>query len=419
MTLLALAIAPFRNIWLRTKLGMTQDELSHMNLGMSNAKVPPGWTPEKDKVYPLRTWVQDIRLWSIGTDVDALKQGAVAAMRIGGTAKELIRELDVNVLANGMNFADDQGNLIHHTGLECLIRALSRRYAPLAQELEVHCIAEILQFRRNQGEDTDALISRFELTREKALNGAGFDMSWVGFAFLLLCILGIHKSQWPLLLAPTQGSLPSTQAEYTTFCQYVRRQGHLTDKGVDGVKNMTFYTAPGDYGQDTSVTTMPTYVSWNSHQQQQHHHAVDHESVFWNSDSHDDDEISSCNSGESNPDISDTLALPYNVAGEQLYLAYRHHKRRWRKFTGGFKRRGKVSKGKGKRKSKFSGKSPGFNPGFSSGFSGRKGKGKGRMFFADEYGQYTPVDSELHDWYSSTDDASAYHADQSQGSWSE
>ena len=168
-----------------------------MQLGIANSKVPPSWSPERDKSYPLRIWIQDLRLWSFATDVDADKQGPNAALRVGGSAKELIRELDVNVLANGMPLANAQGVPVHTSGLECLIRALSRRYAPLEQELEIHVISEILMFKRAPGEDTDGVVSRFEITRERALAGAGFDMSWVGFSFLLLTILGISKTQWP------------------------------------------------------------------------------------------------------------------------------------------------------------------------------------------------------------------------------
>ena len=393
MTLLSTAIAPFRHAWLRQRLNMYQEEMNSMHLGIANSKVPPAWTPEKDKQYPLRVWVQDIRLWSVSTDTEVARQGPVAAQRIGGTAKELIRELDMNVLVQGMALPDDQGNLIQHTGLECLIRALSRRYAPLAQEVEVHCIAEILQFRRAPGEDSDAVISRFELCRERALNGAGFDMSWVGFSFLLLCVLGIPKNQWALLLAPTQGSLPRDQAQYNAFMQYVRRQGHLTDRGVDGVKNMSFFTTGSETNpHDHDFAIAPMFAAWNTEQSwiPSQYDAV---SAYTANASDTDDGLSSCNSGDSEADISDLYSKPYAVAGEQLYLAYRHHKRRWRKFTGGFKRRGK---GKGGRKGKF-GKSGKF--GFGGGKTpGGKGKGKkGRMFFVDDYGQSSAAAAALYD----------------------
>ena len=355
MTLLSIAVAPFKHAWLRLRLSMHQDDVNAMHLGVANSKVAPGWSPERDKQYPLRTWTQDIRLWAMGTDTDVLKQGPVVAMRIGGTARELVRELDVQVLSQGMLLPDDNGNPVQTSGLECLIRALHRRYAPLAQELEIHCLSEILLFRRHPGEDTDGVISRFELARDKALNGAGFDMSWVGFAFLLMSILGIHKSQWPLLLAPTQGSLPNTEAQYQAFIRYVRRQGHLTDKGVDSVKNMNFYTGP-EQTIDT-FAVMPAISSWDQPVNTWHE-----QSYAW-TEPETQSEISSCNSGDTEPDISDLYGIPYPVAGEQLYLGYRHAKRRWRKFTGGAKRR--FGKGKGRRsgKGKF-GKSPGGKTGF-------------------------------------------------------
>ena len=339
MTLLALAIAPFRNTFLRTRTNMMQHEYDAHNLGIASAKIPPAWSPERDRQYPLRTWTQDVRLWSVGTDVEVIKQGAVCAMRIGGSAKELIRELDVNILANGMVQPDVNGNPVQVTGLEMLIRALERRYGPLAQELEVHCISEILQFRRNVSEDTDSVVNRFNLTRDKALNGAGFDMSWIGFSFLLLTILGIPKTQWPILLAPTLGALPRTQQEYNDFCQYVRRQGHLTDKNVDAVKNMTFLTTSSNQEQtqqQQAFMSLPL-TSWqepNYDTSGWTYASLDTEAEFET----EDDGLSSCNSGETAPDISDMLPLPLNLAGEQLYLAYRHAKRRWRSFTGGYKR---------------------------------------------------------------------------------
>ena len=301
-----------------------------MHLGMMNSKVPPSWAPEKDRQYPLRTWISDVRLWALGTDVDLNRQGPVVAARIAGTAKELIRELDPNILALGAVFQDAQGNPVQHTGLESLIRALSRRYAPLAQELEVFCIAEILQFQRKPGEDTDGVISRYELTRVKAMNGAGFDMSWVGFSFLLLTILGVHKSQWPLILAPTLGRLPNDNIQYQAFCEYVRRHGHLTDRGVDAVKNMNFVSAPATAMSAALTPVFHSTTSWNASDtwNQQAYHVSDVGFGFGQSWDHTDyaqayvldgnqSEASSCNSNGSEPDLTDLAGMQYNAAGRK------------------------------------------------------------------------------------------------------
>ena len=369
-----------------------QHEYDAANLGIASAKIPPSWSPERDKIYPLRTWIQDTRLWSVGTDVEEAKQGPVCAMRVGGSAKALIRELDVNVLSNGGIFPDAQGQPQQLTGLECLIRALQRRYGPLEQELEIHVIAEMLNFARGQNEDTDSVVNRFGLIKQRAFDGAGFNMSWIGYAFLLLTALGIHKASWPLLLAPTQGALPRTQQEFDAFTQYVRRQGHLTDKNVDTVKNMQYFSTPSHepVQQQNTFMTLNTWTeqapAFPSFDAPVSYSAPVFAGFEEASVDEADDGLSSCNSGDSVPDLSDVQALPEQVAGEQLYLAYQHAKKRWRHFTGGrkrlhFRRFRKHGSMKGR---KGSGK--GFKGGKSQGFQfGGKGKGKGRMYYLDEY----------------------------------
>lgn len=371
---------PLRNMLQRFVLRMQHEYDAH-NLGIASAKVPPSWSPERDKIYPLRTWVQDTRLWSVGTDVDPNRQGPVVAPRIGGSAKELIRELDVNVLAQGGVFPDANGQPVQMTGLECLIQAMLRRYGPLEQELEIFCIAEMLHFRRLPGEDTDSVVNRFNLTRGRALNGAGFDMSWVGFSFLLLTVLGIHKSHWPVLLSPTQGALPRTQQEFNDFTAYIRRQGHLTDRNVDAVKNLQFFSQESD----TSNVFMTNLFS-NSWDQpaQSIYQAQTYVSGTNTDDSYADsadDGLSSCNSGTSVANLTDMQGYTEQAAGEQLYLEYKHAKKRWRSFAGGrkrlhFRRFRKFGSSKGRKGQRKGSPKGGTGKGF--------GKGKGKLFYVDD-----------------------------------
>ena len=422
MGLLTYILKPFKNTWLHAQCHMMQHEMDALNLGIASSRVPPSWSPERDKIYLLRVWIQDVRLWSVATDTDPLRQGPNAAQRIGGTGKELIRELDPNVLVNGGVFADPQGNPVQYSGLECLIRALSRRYAPLAQELEIHVLTEILQFRRQAGEDTDAVISRFELARTRAFQGANFDMSWVGFSFLLSNILNIHRNQWPLLLAPTQGSLPNTQQQYVDFCNYVRRHGHLSDRNVDAVKNLGFFSVEGQSYVPTNVyssfTAQSPYVShvYNTYAPAVSVFEVEHSEV-------EDDGFSSCNSGTSEPDISDLYNLPYNTAGEKLYLAYRHHKRRWRKFVGGHKRRFQGKGRKGFRKGGKFGKQGQKSSGKGHSKGGGKRFGKGQLFFADESGQLVPFEEPQESLYEPAFEpayeTSSYHAEAEWNAWTD
>jgi hypothetical protein len=403
MTILLYLISPVRNMIKRMQFNMqhNQSDHDHVNLGLVSAKIPPAWSPERDRHYPLRTWVLDLRLWARGTDVDNQRMGPVAAMRVGGSAREFIRELDTNVLANGMMLADANGNQAMTTGLECLIRALQRRYGPLQQELEVHVLTEILGFRRQAGEDTDSCIGRYEIARDRALQGANFDMSWVGFAFLLLTALHVPKQSWPILLSPTQGNLPQDQPQYNAFVMYLRRSGHMTDRQVDPVKNMNYFA------QEEQADSQQTYVGFTGSPQWTPQ-TWNTASYFDTEQSEVESEPSSANSDGSEPDLSDLYAVPYNTAGEQLYLAYRHNKRRWRKFTGSFGKGRSFRKGgkKGRRKGGF--KSSKGSKGFPGKFQGKHPgsfKGKGPRYFTEDSYESDGTEWADQDWsYFGADD---------------
>lgn len=238
----------------------------------------------------------------------------------------------------------------------------------------MHCGDSPIQAKPQK--DTDSVINRFEIIRGRALQEAGFDMSFVRLAFLLLTILGNPKNQWQLLQAPTPEALPRDQAQYNAFCQCIRRNSHLYDKGVDSVKNMSFFVGQNEstHEAEQHFAIFPSTNQWSEPS------PMYSASPMIESDEPTDDGLSNCSSGASIPALSDVHDLPTNAAREQLYLGYRRHKRRRRSFTGGarrqsFKRRGKGCKGKGF-KGQFAGKGQcqGKTPGK---FRGKKG----RMFF--------------------------------------
>ena len=72
-----------------------------------------------------------------------------------------------------------------------------------------------------------SLLTRFELMNYRAQAVSGLAVNIVGKSWLILHHLGIPKEKWPLLLAPTQGMLPNTDAQYTSFLEYCRRNAHM------------------------------------------------------------------------------------------------------------------------------------------------------------------------------------------------
>ena len=278
----------------------------------------------------------------------------------------MLRELPIPVLVYGDDIIDDQGNQIHLTGCEIILRALERRYGAMEQEVAIHVISELMGFRRNAGESTDEVLARFEVLLHRAGAIAGVQFGPQLRAWLLLNHLRIPRAAWHIILSPTLGRLPSNPDEYANFCQYVRRNGHLHEKSGDDQKNMSapYYASseePAAYWSEPSTelaTWTPTYMA---------------EPGTANDDGGDWQRYSTGQSDEGEPiDWSDwNDATPDAHVGECLYLAYRSVKRKWRSFAGPSRGR---SKGRGKGKGK------------------PKGKGT-KTFWTDDSGNHYPINT--------------------------
>ena len=66
------------------------------------SKVPPYWEPRYEQAgYPFRIWLQDVNLWSGGTELAPELQAPAVAQRLGGTARDLVRQVPVAELREG------------------------------------------------------------------------------------------------------------------------------------------------------------------------------------------------------------------------------------------------------------------------------------------------------------------------------
>ena len=362
----------------------------------SSMKVPPQWEPSMDRDYPFRLWQQDVMLWLAATDLDEHQTAAAIVLRLGGTARMLARELDLDVLINGQvqDLQDGQG-AIHRQGAVLLLYALSRRFNILNQEQQIASISEFLSFRRKHGETIDEVLTRWELVRLRAQNLGQAAVTEAGLSWLVLSFLQLPASQWPLLLAPTNGRLPSIQAEYSAFLEYLRRHGHLYERQGDPSRNIraNFYVEPNQGERDSLTAYYDDH--WPEHHRDSDQHEQgysfpppplqgyfmgDHYAMGDNSMGDYGDELplqdylvdDYSESEDDEPDdvlFSDLAGLDQNLAGETIYLEYQYARKRWHRFSG-FRRFGK---GKG-RKGKGKGKRPPFQP------SASRGKG---WFLAD------------------------------------
>ena len=151
--------------------------------------------------------------WAAATDIEEPRIAPTVALRLQGSAKIVVREMDAGMLINGVVIPNpDPMNPqpIQITGLQYLLRQLRRRYAPLEQEVQIQAISDLFHFRKYSQETTDELIARFELCIHRAANRGQVIIGEAVCAWMLLSALGVPRDEWALLLAPTLGALPNT-----------------------------------------------------------------------------------------------------------------------------------------------------------------------------------------------------------------
>jgi len=353
-----------------------QANLNDANLQLATGRIPPGYDPSNERRYPYRTWLVDIALWRVATDADAARHGPMVAIRLGGAARDLVRELDANTLSVGRNIVDQAGQVQHQEGLDYLIQLLTRNFAPLAQEVQLSAIHELFVFRKGHSESYDEVITKYELMLHRVEIHGNIQVPIILKAYMLLNALHVPRSVWVTLLAPTVGMLPQDDLQYRAFLVYLRASGHLIDGSQQQNSQARSYynneqgpTEQSYWQQDSTEWNqfpIPEYsdASWSAGQ------------IYYDSYEDEEDESSGCSNPESEILLDDVQQLSYEEAGETLYLAYRGAKRRFRSFSrSGPRRKGGKGKGKSWGKHRSFGKS----------------KGKGKPTF---YSDGTPVEEE-------------------------
>jgi hypothetical protein len=303
----------------------------HEEFGHCTNKAPPKWNPDYERDYPFERWVQDVSLWALGaTELDDDKIGPAVALALGGSARSVAREMEIATLRNGRF---DQAAQRAFTGLECLLENLERQFGLLPQEQQISAISEYLNFKRKTNESTDETITRNEMARVRARQRGQFHISPSGAAWILLNTMHIPLERWPILLAPSQGNLPHTEPEYHQFLQYLRRNGHLYDRGQGNPQktvNQPFFTT----AEGTASSSF--YAGYSESSEHEPYSGFGSSFVGFGASRDDADDVSSCHSGDDDPvDLHEFQSMSVGAALESCYLQYRHAKRQWRKMNPG------------------------------------------------------------------------------------
>ena len=115
------------------------------------------------------------------TDLAPHQQTAAIIRRLGGQAREFARCMSPQeIIAGGWR----NGQL--YDPVTYLLGALQPRFANLEEETRLQSMTEMLAFSRRQGEDINALLTRYEVVRQRAANEGRFVMSVEGSALQIL-----------------------------------------------------------------------------------------------------------------------------------------------------------------------------------------------------------------------------------------
>ena len=192
-------------------------------MGTSTYKTPPSWGPEKAHAYPYSQYVKDVMLWSLATDMELFKQGPAVAMQMTGAAKNRVTQI---VEGEDGLLLLQRGNG-QMTGLMYLLQNIGEKFAPLEVELSARAMNDMMSFHRQHGESIDALLSRFEMVRTRAMTRGGMGMTHEGLTWILMKAVGLNPDQWDRCLDQLQGRMPNNDYEFNLVCERLRRYGHL------------------------------------------------------------------------------------------------------------------------------------------------------------------------------------------------
>ena len=329
--------------------------------GQQNMRLPPRWDPSMESSTPFRLWVQDLMLWAIVTDLAPHQQCAAIIAQLGGAARDLARTISPQEVYNG-----GMVNGVQLDPVSYLLHGLSMRFGPLDEEHRLRAATDLLSFRRRQGESVDALISRFDVTRQLAQRDGGGAVSTETAALILLRACNVSSAQFQTLTQPFGLRLPANEPELAQLGHHLRRMGHIVEHhphniasglhGSQGQSHQT-YLAEADTGSSTSGGP-----NWQDAGADMSFSAGLGAPMDWafaavQEDASDTDSATSSDNDEPMP-VEDLQGLSPAEADEYLFGEYQHAKKRWRRFTGKpvrALRRVLRRKGKGKGKSKHKG----------------------------------------------------------------
>ena len=136
-----------------------------------------------------------------------------------------------------------------------LVNAPRQRWGGEAQNRQLEFLAAYETFQAMPRGDYEDLIARFDVCRVRARYGAGHQAGHPSLTRKLLLVFNVPEGQWATILAPTQGMLPMTEAQYNDFVSYLKRHLALSpDAAKWCIPSLRLQWAVHQVAPDSSTT---------------------------------------------------------------------------------------------------------------------------------------------------------------------
>ena len=295
---------------------------------------PPAWAPDIENQYPFRHWITDVVTWCMSTDIDEIRKGPQIELCLGGVARDLVREIPVDVKTNGFTLPNGE----RRTGAWVILQALSAQFMPLEEESNLRALADLHGFCRLPGESVDTVLTRFEVIVQRARTRANVPLQNQHAAWMLLLALRIPTEYWVHLLTPFRGALPTTDQEYRQFLEYVKRFGHLAEAGNYSIAQGATHGSPVMLSQSSEQGSAPCVSGEQGSAPGVSGMMFPVGSAYADelddSDTSDDEDYTETTYLQREDDEPDMTAWSPNQVGEFFAFQYKRYKKKWRRFTG-------------------------------------------------------------------------------------
>ena len=150
-----------------------------------------------EATYPFRTYMTEISMWIMTTDLAPHSQCAAIVMRLGGAARELGRRMTPQEMMHG-GALEPGGEVVDQVTYLCA--ALHRQFSALEEETRLQVVLEYENFRRLPGENISSLLCRYDTVRARAASEGQTVFPVVQCASQILRAVGVSVERFFTLL---------------------------------------------------------------------------------------------------------------------------------------------------------------------------------------------------------------------------